>query len=335
MDSPDKEWRRLTEHYAGMYDEELIGLARDYRDLTEMAQQALRDEMRKRGLVDPTAPRAASQRVSGFASQQSPVPPIAQDPSPRSGARADGTRTEACEPAPRDPRAEVDRMRFAAHYATLGDEDLLDLADDLESLTEGARLALKDELKKRGLDEDEELKVDALERAEARARGPENSATVERKSYDLFAGPITGPDVIADAPEAAGSADDGPHEYTWKTVLCTCDELAEARQLREALRRAEIESWVEDMAGYGIGVGSPRVLVPADRLEEAQAIAAQPIPQDIIEDSKIEVPEYEMPRCPKCRAADPVLIDTEPANKWLCESCGNEWTEASTADAEK
>ena len=31
LESPDQEWRRLAEHYAGMYDEELLELARDYK----------------------------------------------------------------------------------------------------------------------------------------------------------------------------------------------------------------------------------------------------------------------------------------------------------------
>ena len=76
------------------------------------------------------------------------------------------------------------------------------------------------------------------------------------------------------------------------------------------------------------------MLVAADQLEQARAIAAQPIPQEIIEESKTEVPEFELPVCPKCGAADPVLEGVDPVNTWRCEACGYEWTEPA-ADVEK
>ena len=53
------QWQRLTAHYRDMYDEELLRLAAEFGDLTEMAKQVLRDEMRIRGLGDPTAPKPA------------------------------------------------------------------------------------------------------------------------------------------------------------------------------------------------------------------------------------------------------------------------------------
>jgi hypothetical protein len=70
-----------------------------------------------------------------------------------------------------------------------------------------------------------------------------------------------------------------------------------------------------------------RILVAADQLDEAQRIIAQPVPQDIIDESKIEIPEYQMPSCPRCHDQEPTLVGTEPSNQWLCESCGNEWAE--------
>jgi hypothetical protein len=51
-----EEWRRLREHYSQLSDEELYELALDFADLTESAQQVLRDEMRSRGLDLPHAP---------------------------------------------------------------------------------------------------------------------------------------------------------------------------------------------------------------------------------------------------------------------------------------
>ncbi|HEY2859591.1 MAG TPA: hypothetical protein VGJ21_14320 [Terracidiphilus sp.] len=215
-ESPDQQWRELTAHYAAMWDEELLNLAADYKDLTEMAQQVLRDEMRKRGLGDPTS---------------MPKP--------------------------------------------------------------SAQIALN----------------------------------TPRTNYDLLAGPLANSYLVSSEDALLPESETQPHDYTWKTLLCECDEPLQAYQLSEALRRAGIESWAESMPGYAIGGGSPRVLVPADRLDEARVIAAQPIPQDIIDQSKEEIPEFVMPQCPKCGAVEPTLVSVEPSNIWQCESCGKEWTD--------
>src|SRR5580692_8254737 len=52
---PIMEWQRLTEHYRGLHDEELCELAVEIGDLTDTAQQALRQELRSRGLGEPEA----------------------------------------------------------------------------------------------------------------------------------------------------------------------------------------------------------------------------------------------------------------------------------------
>ncbi len=53
------ERQRLADLYAQKWDGELLELAAEIGDLTEMAQQALRDEMRKRGLGEAGAPAKA------------------------------------------------------------------------------------------------------------------------------------------------------------------------------------------------------------------------------------------------------------------------------------
>jgi hypothetical protein len=132
-----------------------------------------------------------------------------------------------------------------------------------------------------------------------------------------------------EAPHGEGLDEEGapPHEYTWKTPLCECDDRAGAWQLCEALRRVGIDSWIE-RHGFSSELGGPVVTVAADQLEAARAIAARPIPQEIVDLSKMEVPEFEAPVCPKCGAEDPVLEDVEPVNSWLCEACGAQWTES-------
>jgi hypothetical protein len=51
----------------------------------------------------------------------------------------------------------------------------------------------------------------------------------------------------------------------------------------------------------------PLVLVAADQLDQARAIAALPIPPEIIEKSETEKPDFEPPICPKHGAGDSVL----------------------------
>jgi hypothetical protein len=50
--NPMEEWRRLTTLYSEMGDVEIRDLAAQINDLTESAQQILRDEMKRRGITD-------------------------------------------------------------------------------------------------------------------------------------------------------------------------------------------------------------------------------------------------------------------------------------------
>ena len=195
-------------------------------------------------------------------------------------------------------------------YGEMGDGELLELDAQAEDLTNVAQQVLRDEMKKRGL---------------SRPRPADNAP----KSLESTVPPIWEYGVGSRAPEGETEQSDQPHEYTWKTLLCECSDLEQATPIRMALRQAGIESWIEG-PGYRISMDmlNPRILVAADQLEEARRVIAQPIPQAIIEESKIEVPEFEFPVCPKCGAEDPVLESTEPVNSWLCEECGNQWTEA-------
>ncbi len=186
-----------------MYDGELRTLAAQFGDLTEMAQQVLRDEMRKRALGDPLAPSAPPSRV------QTPQA-LAQSKSP------------------------------------LGESDVSDLAID----------------------------------------------------------------------------------YTWKTRLCECETLDQARQLQEILHRHGIESWLEGpRTSARWDLLFPRVLVAADQLDEAREIASRPVPPEIVDQSRVEIPEFQPLVCPRCGTPDPILDAVEPVNSWLCEACGKEWSD--------
>lgn len=238
--NPAEDWRKLTEHYRRMVDEELLELAAQYNDLTPLAQQVLRDELRLRKLNDPLAPR-----------------PVAE--------------------TWRSPSAGLAWTAAAA---------------------------------------------DALPARPAALFGARTPELV--------------PDSLGQQDTAQPHAGAGPVEYTWKTLLCQCETQEEAWQVAEVLRRARIESWIEGPQTYANSSGSeyasfdaghPRVLVAADQLDEARAIAAQPIPADIVEQSHAAPPEYEPPVCPKCGAEDPLLDSVDPVNAWKCEACGAEWAD--------
>jgi ribosomal protein L37AE/L43A len=229
---PVQEWQRLTAEYRQKFDNELLELARDYADLTQPAQQALRAEMLSRGMGDPENPKSV--RALQSAPREPTQPPLALKNAPWAG--------------------DSDEIAFGAHA----------------------------------------------------------------------------PEPVPDTPDT-GDEDDGPHDYTWKTPLCECETSQQARELVDALRQAGIDSWVDGPGSSSryrsSGLANPRVLVAADQLDQARAIAAQPIPQEIVEEEKEEAQEFVEPKCPRCGSDDVVLEGVDPENTWRCEQCDEQWTE--------
>jgi len=198
--------------------------------------------------------------------------------------------------------------RLTALYSEMGETELRELAGQIDDLTPAARQILRDEMKKRGISNEQS--------APSAPNRPVRTAAVhwELPNYTYRFSPI--PD-----------ENEGPHEYTWKTPLSTCDTNRKAFSIGLALKRAGIDSWIEAPESR-MGLTGSRILVAADQLEEAKAIIAQPIPQDVTNemDDEVNEPAYELPVCPKCRAADPTLESVDPSNSWLCESCGHRWS---------
>jgi hypothetical protein len=207
----------------------------------------------------------------------------------------------------------VDWQSLTKLYGEMSDGELYALNDDIANLTEVAQQVLRDEMKKRGLNEP----LMAEEEPNA------SDLAVDSRS-DIDAGSRR----FDDESEESGP----PDEFTWKTPLCECDDSEAAAQIRLALQQAGIESWL-DGQGYRVvaDFNNPRILVAADQLDQAREILSQPIPQTIIDQSQMPIPEYEPPVCPACGAEDPILENADPVNSWLCESCGKQWTEAAEA----
>ncbi len=214
-------------------------------------------------------------------------------------------------------------------YSRMYDQELLNLAADSNDLTETARQVLDGEMRKRGLNT-----PGAAGAAPSEMDHPQDSeldATAQSSIVDAASGEAAGI-------KATDQESDSQDEYTWKTNLCECDSRQEAWQIREVLRRAGIESWIEGPGGayspYSqLDQRSPRVLVPADRFEEARNLAAKPISKDVVDESEMQPDEFKPPECPKCGAGDAVLEGVDPFNSWKCEACGNQWTESAVNEA--
>jgi len=221
-----------------------------------------------------------------------------------------------------DPMEE--RQRITALYHRMYDDELINLVADKEDLTEIARQVLEDELKSRGLGD--------LSNAVPAQQSPE--PRLERRAA-LLGNQGGAPQLVLDY--RSTQMGEAPLEYTWKTLLCECESMEQARLLCETLRRAGIGNWIDGQdAGIrhkGMEFPNPRVMVAADQLEEARAVAAKPIPADVIADANVSMGDFNMPRCPHCGARDPALEGVNPFNSWRCEACGNQWTESEEGQA--
>ncbi|HEX3661779.1 MAG TPA: hypothetical protein VHU89_10130 [Acidobacteriaceae bacterium] len=213
-------------------------------------------------------------------------------------------------------------QRLTVLYRDKSDEELLELAEEVGNLTEVAQQVLRDELRRRGI---------AGSVATSKTESPRALSEREsrRPKFGGWSPAATEQNGKFDTDNEGGEKP--PVEYTWKTPLRTCDTREEAWQISEVLKRAGIESWIEAPEQGALDLTGPRVIVAADELMEAQAIVAQPIPQEIVDQSKVHVEDFVLPPCPKCGTADPLLEGVEPTNTWLCEACGAQWSEAQNA----
>jgi hypothetical protein len=190
------------------------------------------------------------------------------------------------------------------NYAQMSDGGLIALAEDFGDLTDTARQVLRDEMRKRNLGD------------------PQSTAWAPPNSDDARQDSSGGENHLGDA---------GPtNEFVWKHALRENCDRKEASQIREVLTRAGIECWIDWSRMNYPPLSEPgfRVLVASDDLEAANALLAQPIPADVVEQSKAEDAIYQPPVCPACGAPDPVLEAVDPANSWKCEVCGRQWADA-------
>lgn len=201
-------------------------------------------------------------------------------------------------------------QRLVEHYRQMYDAELENLAAGFEDLTDAAKVALRDEMKRRGLGEPGRPQPQ-------RFPSPNSNQLANRQQPRNFDPSVR---------ENEDPEDGEPVEFTWKTEPCTCNDWHQGQLLRDALYRAGIESWTEPPYARNYGRDF-RILVAADQLDEALKIAEKPIPEHVVEESKAPIPEYEAPNCPRCGAADTLLEAVDNVNAWACEACGARWTD--------
>jgi hypothetical protein len=226
------------------------------------------------------------------------------------------------------PSPAEEYQRLARTYAEMSDGELINLAATFSDLTELAQPILRDEMKRRNL-------------GDPSAPSPAAPAVVKELQRPAFGSWKSG---IANRNEeldpefnnsGEGASEDDPNdsdstlpvEFTWKTLLCEADSREHAWQIAEVLKTSGIESWTTGPSSY-FGSQTIKIMVAADQLDEARALIAKPIPQDIIDQSKEKPEDFVPPTCPKCGAEDPLLESVDPTNTWLCENCGAHWTDS-------
>ena len=128
------------------------------------------------------------------------------------------------------------------NYRQMSDGELLELGEKPEDLTEVARQALSDEMHTRGLSASQPaFEPEVMDQRAVIHWGVRHDQDMEGQ---------TGEDAV-------------PREYTWKALLCQCENRDKAWQVGETLRLAGIESWITGAASRWDMIG-PQVQVAAD-----------------------------------------------------------------------
>jgi hypothetical protein len=112
--------------------------------------------------------------------------------------------------------------RLSALYSEMGDVEIHELADQINDLTPSAQNVLRDELKKRGLLEDQPAGHAFASLSPQHAR--------DRRTVSHFAPASAEVDGSIEEVE-----EETPVEFSWKTLLCECAEMPEARAIARVL----------------------------------------------------------------------------------------------------
>ena len=207
-----------------------------------------------------------------------------------------------------------ERERLQTLYAAMSDEELQEVADDADSLTDVARAALRAEMLRRGMESP-----------------PETNTRVEAAGNDA----ATEDAVIARGEERQAST---------PVIVGRYRDLPMASVAKSILESAGIESFFADDNVirmdwfYSNAVGGIKLLVRGEDATEARQLLEGQAPEKF----EVEgVGEYEQPKCPNCGSLDISFEELDrkiahtgllvsipiPAVKhgWSCHACGHSW----------
>ena len=203
-----------------------------------------------------------------------------------------------------------ERGRLESLYVSMSEGELQEVADDVDSLTDVARAALRAEMIRRGMQAPPEL---------APAKESEESAR-----------PITKPVVI-------GRYRDLPAAAVAKSVLDSAG--IESFLADDTVIRLD---WL-----WSNALGGVKLLVRDGDATAAREILEAHVPEKFEVDG---VGEYEQPRCPNCNSLDVSFQELDrkmahtgllislpiPAVKhgWNCHACGHNWEGAADKPSE-
>src|SRR5215472_3151662 len=217
---------------------------------------------------------------------------------------------------------EREGTRLQALYVAMSNEELQEVADDADSLTDVARAVLRVEMLQRGMEAPPEM--EAPSKIEASPEANANVAAAEKGRQ------LPGPVIVG--------------RYR---------DLSIASVAKSMLDSAGIESFLADDTVirmdwfYSNALGGIKLLVR----DEDEAAARELLEALVPERFDVEgVGEYEQPKCPNCGSLDVSLEELDrkiahtgllvslpiPAVKqgWNCHSCGHTWDESAETPAE-
>jgi hypothetical protein len=194
---------------------------------------------------------------------------------------------------------EEERQRLTKFYAEMSEGELLKVCDDAGSLTEVAGQVLRSEFEQRGMDT-----------------------------------------ALLDAEPTADTV-----EYRKLTMIRRFRDLPEALLAKTSLESTGIECFLADENIVRIDwfwsnlLGGVKLLVKDEDVEAAEALLAQPVPEEF----EVEgVGRFGRQRCPSCNSVDVHFDELRPIgfvgayfgvpiplhrDGWKCHSCGHKWQE--------
>jgi hypothetical protein len=258
---------------------------------------------------------------------------------------------------------------FAAEYTPMSDKELLDVAAEYDDLVEPAQAAVRDELKKRGLEMPKPDEKPAVNEYDGKsnsqlmeiARGYDSLPEVKQAALrEEFAARGLDAPLIDDDSDAAGSDDALLNDPVSDFITVrTFRDLSAAYVARAYLETLGIPTLLRDentiRADWFLSnaLGGAKLQVPSAYVQEADEKLSQPIPPSFEHGAD---QEFVQPVCPKCGSLDVVADDTDRKIKtgsvvmfplatpalsalpltakgdWKCNTCGCKWIDDGEAE---